>query len=203
MSMSQLSVFRYDTPFPVAPAQMWQWHAVPCLTCTTARYDNMIHLCHSGCCTPFSALSELRGNMRHHPIQYYAFPSLTCTIVIMIHLLLDYLYYRGNDTFPCLTWATVVVIRVPPAAPITSRTLPVSLWTNMAGAMDDSGCFPGLTEFTSRTCCYRWVQKLDLIKWQARTVCVSVNARLLPPLPFASRWSRTSHYSILCLLYLT
>ena len=35
------------------------------------------------------------------------------------------------------------MIRVPPAAPITERTLPVAESTTMVGAMEDNGLFPG------------------------------------------------------------
>ncbi len=36
-----------------------------------------------------------------------------------------------------------MVILVPPAAPITERTLPVSELTMMVGVMDDKGRLPG------------------------------------------------------------
>ena len=42
------------------------------------------------------------------------------------------------------TYAVAVVIRVPPAAPLITRTRPVVALTTMVGAMDDIGLLPGL-----------------------------------------------------------
>ena len=58
--------------------------------------------------------------------------------------------------FSLLTWATAVVILVPPAEPTINLTFllflwllfaSTSFWTKTAGVMDESGRFPGLMKF--------------------------------------------------------
>ena len=52
-----------------------------------------------------------------------------------------------SDRSPKLTWATEVVIIVPPAAPIVISTFPF-LSSTIAGTAEDCGLFPGLMKLT-------------------------------------------------------